>query len=284
MLTYIYTNKYGDSIIFGQGSPYRISEIEGQSLNTVDLSESSTTNQIGSTVSGRSVEPKDIDVVGDFLDSFVNRRQMLDTIIPGEGTWRMIDDNLDVYLDVEVKQTPDIKPQDKVYKPFDFTLHIPYPYWRSTNVINVPFTQLISNFRFPRSFSSIVAWKISEKRIQQIQTINNQGSDESGFIVRFQADTEVQSPELLNVITQEHIRFTDFTMQPDDVIVVSTYENEKYVRLIRGDEETNIFSYMDDDSTFFKLAKGENTIRYGAATNENNLLATVTFQTAYTGV
>lgn len=270
--------------MFGEGSAYRITEIDGQSVNDIDISEASTINQVGATVSGRQIKSKDIDIIGDFIDSYENKRKMLDTIVPGAGTWRMVDDNLDVYLDVEVRQTPDIKPQDKVYKMFDFTIHAAYPYWRSTSVINVPFTQLLSMFKFPRDFSSTVPWKISEKKIQQIQTIVNQGSDESGFIVKFQADTEVKSPELLNVKTQEHIRFTDFTMQPDDVIVVSTYENEKYVRLIRNNKEENIFYQMDDDSTFFKLAKGENTIRYGASTNENNLLATVTFQTTYAGV
>lgn len=284
MLKYIYTNQYNESIEFYEGSPFRITEIDGQSVNTVDISEASTINQVGSTVSGRTIESKDIDIAGDFIDSFTNRRKILDTIIPGPGNFRMIDDNIDVYLDVEIKQTPDIAPQDKVYKPFDFTIHAAYPYWKSTNVINVPFTELVSKFRLPRQFSNMIKWKISEKKIKQIQTIVNEGSIESGFIVKFQSDTEVQSPELLNVNTQEHIRFTGLTMQPDDVIIVSTYENEKYVRLIRDGEESNIFNDMDDDSTFFKLAKGDNTLRYGASSNEANLLTTITFNTTYAGV
>ena len=41
---------------------------------------------------------------------------------------------------------------------------------------------------------------------------------------------------------------------------------------------------MDDDSTFFKLAKGENTIRYGASSNESNLFVTMNFETTYVGV
>lgn len=284
MLKYIYTNQYGESIEFSDVSPFRITEIEGQSVNTIDISEASTINQVGATVSGRTIESKDIDITGDFIDSFSNRRKILDIIIPGSGQWRMIDDNIDVYLDVEIKQTPDIMPQDKTYKIFDFSIHAAYPYWKSSSVINIPFTELISKFRLPRQFSNIVKWKISEKKIKQIQTIVNEGSIESGFIVKFQADTEVQSPELLNVNTQEHIRFTGFTMQPDDVIIVSTYENEKYVRLIRDGEETNIFNDMDDDSTFFKLAKGDNTLRYGASSNEANLLTTITFNTTYAGV
>lgn len=284
MLKYIYTNQYNESIEFHEGSPFRITEIDGQSVNDIDISEASTINQIGATVSGTTVNPKDIDIVGDFKDSYQNRRKMLDTIIPGKGNWRMIDDYLDVYLDVEIKQTPDISPQDKAYKPFDFTIHAAYPYWKSTNVINVPFTEIISKFRLPRQFSNMVKWKISEKKIKQLQTIINQGSDQTGFIVKFQADTEVQSPELLNVNTQEHIRFTGLTMQPDDVIIVSTYENEKYVRLIRDGVESNIFNDMDDDSTFFKLAKGENTIRYGASSNESNLLVSLNFETTYVGV
>ena len=284
MLKYIYTNQYNESIEFHEGSPFHITEIDGQSVNDIDISEASTINQIGATVSGTTVNPKDIDIVGDFRDSYQNRRELLDTIIPGAGKWRMIDDYLDVYLDVEIKQTPDIAPQDKVYRPFDFTIHAAYPYWKSTSESKIQFTELNSLFRFPRSFSNMVKWKISEKKIKQLQTIINQGSDETGFIVKFKADTEVQSPELLNVKTQEHIRFTDFTMQPDDVIVVSTYENQKYVRLIRNGEETNIFNFMDDDSTFFKLAKGENTIRYGASSNESNLFVTLNFETTYVGV
>lgn len=284
MLKYIYTNQYGDSIEFHQGSPFKITNIDGQSANDVSFSESSTINQIGSTITGRHVEPKPFTIEGDFIDTFKNKRKLLDTIIPGKGKWRMIDDNLDVYLDVEVKQTPDFMPKDKVYKIFDFELYAAFPYWMSENKIIVNFTELISLFSFPREFSSIIQWKITEKRIQQIQTILNEGSDETGFIVKFKAKTEVQSPELLNVITQEHIRFTGLTMQPDDVIEVSTYENQKYVKLIREDSEENIFYLMDDDSTFFKLKKYDNVIRYGASSGSENLEVYIYFRTTYVGV
>lgn len=284
MLKYIYTNQYGDSIEFHSGSPFKITDIDGQSVNEVSFSESSTINQIGSTVTARHVEPKPFTIEGDFIDTFKNKRKLIDTIIPGKGKWRMIDDNLDVYLDVEVRQTPDVTPKDKVYKIFDFELYAAFPYWMSESKISVSFTEMVSMFRLPREFSNIVQWKISEKRIQQIQTIINEGSDETGFIIKFKAKTNVKAPEVLNILTQENIRFTDLTMNPGDIVEVSTYENQKYAKLIKEDSEENIFYLMDDESTFFKLKKYENVIRYGASSGSENLEVYIYFRNTYAGV
>ena len=284
MMKYIYTNAYGDSIEFNRDSPFHITNVEGQSTNEVSLSDTYTMNQIGSTVSGRRVEPKEITVEGNFRDSFQNRSKILNTIIPGPGKLRYIDDDIDVYLDVEVTQTPDFEPKDKVYKLFDFELYAPFPYWKGQKKIDVEFTTFTPLFKFPRSFSNTVPWKIAEKKVKQIRTIFNESSFDSGFYLKMEAKADVQNPEILNIETQEKIKFLGFTMSPNDLIEVSTFENDKFVKLYRDGQEINIYNKMSDDSTFFKLKKGKNVIRFGADTNVENLIVSLSYEDIYMGV
>ena len=54
--------------------------------------------------------------------------------------------------------------------------------------------------------------------------------------------------------------------------------------LTRNGVETNIYRYMDVDSTFLQLDIGDNTFRYDADDGLSNLEVTVYFAQKYLGV
>ena len=73
-VTVIYTNSLGKSVEFSEASGIRLTTLDGISKNEITLSESSVSNQIGTTVSGASIEPKDITLEGRFK-SFLEYQQ-----------------------------------------------------------------------------------------------------------------------------------------------------------------------------------------------------------------
>lgn len=105
----IYTNANGDSIEFSKATGIHITDDMGLSKNSITLSESTVSNQIGSSITGKVVEPKDFTITGKFKNDPNVRKKMLAVILPGvAATFRYIDEEegIDVYWDVEPKETP----------------------------------------------------------------------------------------------------------------------------------------------------------------------------------
>lgn len=282
----IYTNAYGDSVEFSASSGIRITSIDGITSNDIDLSESTVNNQVGSSITGKSVQAKEITLEGRYRYKPSIRKTLLAVILPGvTATLRYIDDvaETDVYWTVTPKQTPVIS-INPVWQSFQFVLRAPFPYPRS-HVSNVTyFNYLKSKFKFKQAYSSTQKWKISERIYQPLQTIKNKGALETGFLVRMTATADVKAPKIVKVDTQEVIEFPNLTLQTGETLEVNTYDNEKYCHLIKEESVVNAFPDMSYESTFFKLKQGDNVIRYSSETNEKNLEVVLSFDEVMAGV
>ena len=282
-----YTNDYGDSIEFSKDSDIRITAIDGLSANNIDLSEATVTNQVGSSITGASIQSKTMTIDGRYFYTPAIRKRLLAVILPGVGArirYQNTVENVDVYWEGQPTATPDIS-TGPVWQSFQFSLKLPYPYPRTTEEENKSFSYLQSGFRFPQAYSSKTPWQISTRIIEPLQTITNRGDIPAGFTVTFKALTDgVKGPKLLNVDTRENIAFTQLTLNSGDVLTVNTMINAREVLLTTSEGTKNAFEYMDYDSTFFLLARGANTLRYSAQEREANLEVTLSFEESLAGV
>ena len=282
-----YTNDYGDSIEFSKNSDIRITAIDGLSANNIDLSEATVTNQVGSSITGASIQSKTMTIDGRYFYTPAIRKRLLAVILPGIGArlrYQNTVENVDVYWEGQPTATPDIS-TGPVWQSFQFSLKLPYPYPRTTEEENKSFSYLQSGFRFPQAYSSKTPWQISTRIIEPLQTITNRGDIPAGFTVTFKALTDgVKGPKLLNVDTRENIAFAQLTLNSGDVLTVNTMINAREVLLTTSDGTKNAFEYMDYDSTFFLLARGANTLRYSAQEREANLEVTLSFEESLAGV
>lgn len=283
----IYTNAYGDSLEFSKDSAIRITDIDGLSANSISLSESTVTNQVGSSVTGASVQSKSMTIEGRYKYAPATRKRLLAVVLPAvTATLRYINtvEGIDVYWEGQPTKTPDIS-KNPIWQTFQFVMKLPYPYPRLTESGVTAFSSFDSAFRFPQAYSSTVQWKISSREIMPLQAITNRGDIDAGFTVEFKALTDgIKAPKLLNVDTRESITFSNLTLGSGDVLRVCTKPNQREAVLIRNGTESNAFEYMDYDSVFFLLARGTNNIRYSASTNESNLEVTMSFEETLAGV
>lgn len=282
-----YTNDYGDSIEFSKNSDIRITAIDGLSANNIDLSEATVTNQVGSSITGASIQSKTMTIDGRYFYTPAIRKRLLAVILPGVSArlrYQNTVENVDVYWEGQPTATPDIS-TSPVWQSFQFSLKLPYPYPRTTEEENKSFSYLQSGFRFPQAYSSKTPWQISIRIIEPLQTIANRGDIPAGFTVTFKALTDgVKGPKLLNVDTRENIAFTQLTLNSGDVLTVNTMVNSREVLLTTSEGTKNAFEYMDYDSTFFLLARGANTLRYSAQEKEASLEVTLSFEESLAGV
>lgn len=283
-MRYIYKNEFDETIEFSADSPFRLTQVQGESANTTELAETSAAGQIGSTVASQRIPGRTLTLIGDLPKNGSYRRDMLAIVIAGSGRLIRVEGTEFLYLDVYVKQTPDIARINDSYFSFEMDLYAAYPFWRTVSGAMVKFDESSAMFKFPKTFYPDIPFMIATKESLQIKEIYNRSPLPAGFVATFEADGPVYGPEFTAVETQEHIKFPTVSMSAGDRLEVSTQDGHKYCRLVRGAETINLFPYMDDESTFFKLESGVTTIQYEALEGTNNLKFSLYFDEIYEGV
>lgn len=284
-MKFIYENAFGESIEFSKDSPFRLTDVQGLCENTINVSEAASVDQIGSTLTGTKIQSKNLIFTGDFYFTPERRQELINVLVPGKaGVLRYITEDLDVYLEVTPSATPALS-TTPVIQDFQFQLRASYPYWREHMSTTYDFSSIVSFFRFPRSFSSTIPWKISKATKNIILNVLNESTQETGFTLTLEAITDVKCPELLNVETQQHIKMTDnFTLKAGEKVIISTYTDKKKCVLVKNGVEFPAFKFLSDDTSLFDLKPGNNIIRYGAAENYEGLRAKIEFSRTLAGV
>ena len=253
------------------GSALWVTSITGASGNDVAVSESQGAGQVGSTISNQSVQPRDITINGAVLAAVeANRRGILACVLPGvTGRLTVIQNGESWYIDGAPKRTPEFS-DGSVVQDFQFVLHCPYPYWRSTADGSAQVAGLTKLFQFPCSLAG--TWYISKYSDSLFTVVENDGTAAMEFDVIFTAATEVTDPEFYHVERGTFIKINK-VMAAGEKITVSTVYGRKGVTLQLPDgTQANGFKYLDVGSDLnMQMAPGTNTIRCDAANNREGL-------------
>ena len=263
----------GNSITFlsKPGSDIWVTSISGASGNEIAISEAQGAGQVGSTISNQSVQPKDITINGAVLAMVeANRRSILACVLPGVmGRLTVIQNGESWYIDGAPKRTPEFS-DGSVVQDFQFVLHCPYPYWRSTADGSAQVAGLTKLFQFPCSLAG--TWYISKYSDSLFTVVENEGTAAMEFDVTFTAATEVTDPEFYHVERGTFIKINK-VMAAGEKITVSTVYGRKGVTLhLPNGTQANGFKYLDVGSDLnMKIDPGANTIRCDAANNREGL-------------
>ena len=260
-----------NSITFSCKTPLWITEITNASGNGIEISETQGTGQVGSTLSSQSVQPRDITVNGVVIkDLEINRRGILDCILPGVTGRLTIEQNGESwYIEGTPSQTPEFSDGSSIQQ-FQFVLHCPYPYWRSTEDGHSLVAGLLPLFRFPCNLKN--TWWISRYTGSLFTTVTNSGNVPLAFDLVLQAVTEVTVPEVYHVERGTFIRINRTLAAGEKVIVSTVYGRKGVVLTLADGTQANGFKYLDVESDLnMQLDPGENTIRYDAGNNREGL-------------
>jgi hypothetical protein len=258
-------------LVFRYDSPLWISEIDGVSSVEIDISESRSTGQVGSSVSSRSVRPRSVPIEGSVFDPIdTNRDRVIDIMAPqANATLTVIKNGKSWYLDVTPEKTPDFTPGVGVQY-FQARLHAAYPYWRSTNSYATQIAGLIAMFKFP--FFTGGKWWISKYSDSFFATLDNDGNVPQDFRVIFAARSAIVNPELYQVDTGKRILIRKAMVAGERVIASTIYGKKGVICISAKGEITNGFRYLSVDSNLsMSLLPGPNLLRIDASDNRAGL-------------
>lgn len=167
------------------------------------------------------------------------------------------------------------------------SLICPDPFFVDPDEITVVLAGWDAQFEFEHEF--VDGGEELGVRVQELsKTIDNTSAAENiGLTITIEAEGEVTTPTVTHVEQEESITVgTDdmpFAMSRGDQIVITTGTNNKHVYSIVDGVQTEINEYLTEDSEFFQLMSGENTIGFSAVSGEDNMIVTVSYQYRYLG-
>lgn len=286
-----YVNSRGESVLLGVGSMYHVNvqkDVSGLSDMSNTIYSSSSMGQHGDTYVGERIEPRDIEIDGKIKsgdkDEQIRLRRALTKILNPEldGTLYYVYGDYVRKIGAKAKSTPRFS-HPSLSQEFSIVFRCLDPFWRDETEIREEVATWIGDWEWPLELDDEEGFEFEHHEESLLVDVYNDGHVATGMRIVFKALGALENPQLFNINTREYIK-VNYSMQAEDVITVDTTYGNKRITLERNGVETNIYRYMDGDSTFLQLDIGDNVFRYDADENLANLEVTVYFAQKYLGV
>lgn len=278
-------NTKGESILFGMHSPYLLSHIEGLGIPQADMYTTQAPSQDGSNVhdvllADRIISAKLTILCEDRENLYKERRRLMQILNPKLGPLKLLYTNDDKTYRAYgyVESEADFKERIKNHGVVNVSFICSDPYWLDESDVVTELKYIKNNgFSFPAIFATKFAQMSYKKKIV------NKGDIEVGCKIEYIG--EAINPIVTNETTGEFIK-VNRTLEAGQKLIINTSEGEETVDIISADgNKTNVFNWIDLESTFFKLKVGENIISY-SSDNETaqDVAINVIYSNKYAGV
>lgn len=125
---------------------------------------------------------------------------------------------------------------------------------------------------------------LSEIDANAIKNCVNNGDMETPIRVVIRSRGHMVDPYIININTNEAI-YLNYTLKAGERIEITTsYGNKKIKHFTADNVESDIFKYIDLNSTFFNLKLGDNLIKYGAKRNAESMTVDIYYNERYLGL
>lgn len=276
MYTLVYTSDAG-SVEFSINSGFVIEEFDAFGGLNTEFATSIGSKKHGVKVEDQKVLPKTITITGTILgDAREKKKTLVHVLAPMmKGTLQY---NGQYSLVCYPKSSPVV--ESKNLNPrFSFMLYIPMPYWQNIAESTVGLLSYGSTFQFPWDWGSTFSFSGVSG---EIANAINKGDAPCAWTLDVYAMGDVVNPKLTKTKTGEFVQ-VNITLTEGQRLVVSTAQDEMMVTLVDVDEtETDVFSYLDIDSSSFMLDVGDNPLSFEPA--DSSVSASVSFFENYAGV
>ena len=269
----------------GKGKSYRLLNIDGLDSGELELVKSHNILSDGSTINNKKIKDRTIIVEIEYTgpDKENKRREMTSFFnIHHEGTLTI--DYQGVKKSIKYDTESYKAKLENLHNPFSFLvfLYCPNPFLRDVTETKEEIAIWRGSFEFPLELVE-EGIELGYREPSLIVNVLNKGDVECGMKIQFKALATLVNPSLFNVNTREYFKINR-TMEAGEVITVTTHFQNKRVLQYKNGMTSNVFNWIDLDSTFLQLDVGDNLFRYDADEGLDNLEVTIYYTPQYLGV
>jgi len=281
--TLTYINSQGGEVTFTHKPPFILQNFNTD--NNVNIYANKGMAQDGSTYLGNTLDIKDISLEVAVLSSseseLISLRATLDKVFNpklGEGYLIYKDEVKERKAKCIVNKLPYLISSGSVAEGL-ISLTASNPFWTDLQELKEEIALWAGDFSFPLEILE-TGIRMGHREPSLIVNVLNNGDVECGMRIEFKALATLTNPSLLNVNTNEYIKVIK-GMVAGEVITVTTYFGNKKIESTLNGVTTNIFNFIDFESTFLQLDVGDNLMRYDAESGLDNLEVSIYFMPQY---
>lgn len=224
---------------------------------SVDIGTSQGFSQVGETVETLAVNSRPITVTGVLYRDIENQKRNMRKIFAPFVAGKLIFED-GRYTRVYVQDPPSFSSVKKNGK-FTMQLLAPFPYFYGQNEESVQIGSVIPKFRFPVNYAQPhIFGELSEERFS---TIFNDSDIKVPYSFQIKVNGTSTNPTVTNLLTFEFLKING-TFNAGNVINVYRDDNNVLVANVTDNNGNieDIISMIDDESTLYELAVGDNLI------------------------
>ena len=276
-----------DNVLYLDNLNYKIISVEGLDYPEITTNTSSNAHYDGSYIDSQKAEKRIITIQADYVKD-INKeveRQKLISFFNFKNSGTLIIEYSNLTRSTDYRITDFKASIENVHDKLTFEVELLCcnPYLNEVDKIRVDIAKWIENFHFPLTITDDNPIVMGYRSPSKIVNIFNSGDTESGLIIEMKATGEVVNPQILNVNSLEFIKINR-TLVSGEVIRINTNQGNKKIIDILDKTESNIMNYLDINSTFLQLYKGDNLFKYSATTGADNLEVSIYYNPSYLGV
>lgn len=274
--TFKYVNENNDSIIFEWKYGFLPEKPQGIDVLTISHSEAQGINQVGSTIQSSNVQSRVVNMSGRIVGDFqLEKKERLLSVVRPDLSGRLYAD--DYYLEVRPATTPTFEAREKNAS-YQFSLLAAYPYWQKDDSAAATLSGVAKRFRFP--WNVYREYRFGEVVSAMFINIINDGQVPIPFTVTFKALAEVQNPKLIDAATNKYLLLNKTLVAGETVVVKITHDRTYVNSSVDGECR----GALDLDSSFYRLAVGDNVIKPEATSGKENMQVNIDFATEVVGI
>lgn len=271
-LTYI--NSRGESVTFGNTKPFILSHIDGTGGVSADIKTTKSPYQDGSTFSGVQLKDRLVQITGAVMagtreEMYELRRQLARLLsAKGEGALIYANDARTYAIRAFPEGSPTFNERHANNQLFSASFLCPDPFWTDENEIVKALKFEEGGLVFPLRLPTMFAFSAYRG------SFSNDGDVDTPVLIHYQGPAK--NPLIQNETTGEFIK-VNYDLTDTDTLEINTAFGRKRVEVVTEDgHRTNVFHWIDLDSTFFQLVPGENMLRYDSDEEADRERANVT--------
>lgn len=269
----------GDIFLLGTDNNI-VCDVDGLSGIDVNLGKSQGFSQIGESIDTQSVGGKLLKVKGVIYKNLASTKNALIKAFPAFTSGRLVFQDK-YYIYVYVKESPTVAPTKKGGA-FMLALYAPFPFWKEIAESTFYIGAITPMFSFPVNYETPHTFG-TKSAARYINIVNN-GDLKTAYRLDLTTEATSTNITLTNLKTFEFIKFNGTLNAGERISIYRDNNNQLKAVFYDGSVETDIISWIDEESTLYEMNIGDNLILASDDDGGENLTAQLTFNTVLGGV
>lgn len=274
--TFRYVNQNNASVTFEWEYGFLPEKPQGIDTLTISHSEAQGIDQVGSTIQSSNVQSRVVNMSGRIVgQNQLKRKEQLLSVIRPDLSGRLYAD--DYYLEVRPSATPTFEAREKNAQ-YQFSLLAAYPYWQRDDSAEATLSGVAKRFRFPWNVTR--PYRFGEVVSALFINIVNSGQVPIPFTVTFKALDTVVNPKLIDAATNNYLLLNK-TLVAGETVTIDITHDRTYVN---SSVDGECRGALDLNSSFYRLAVGDNVIKPEAESGKANLQVDIDYAIEVVGI